>query len=194
MIGKRKAVPLLTRLLLATAAPVAAGGASWVNPSPAVPPSPMPREAAPSTAPGSEGAALIVSAWGFSRSPEGGVQQAGTLTGGPLYLWFDLRGNERATASLRAHGGLPIEVHWTPPAGPAPSAPPLTTELTIGRPGLAGALEGEVRRTGSFLWHGWAEKTTLSPGRWTVSLTYPDGRPLVCAPANRPCSFAIDIG
>jgi hypothetical protein len=194
MIEKRKMVAAVRRLLLGTAAAIAAGGGSWVNPNPAVP-SPSLRRGVPDAIARESGQpALLVSAWGFSHSPGGAMPQAGAPTGGPLYLWFELRGDERVLVAMRASGGLPIEVHWTPPPLAAPTAPPLTTAITVGRPGLAGALEREVQRSGSFLWRAWAEKTTLSPGRWRVTLTYPDGRPLACAPANEPCQFTIDIG
>lgn len=205
MIEKRKRGSGFGRLLLAAAAAVVATGASWVNPPP-TPPAPASRGVEGATAIAGAEPPLTVSAWEFSRVLEGRAAAVLRFPGGPLYLRFEVRGGERATAALRAQGSLPIEVHWTPPAGAAPSAPALMTEMRVGRPDLVQRLAGETRRTGSFLWHMWAQKTTLSPGSWTVSLTYPDGRPLACAPAgpprsnmsrktpNEPCRFTIDIG
>jgi hypothetical protein len=37
-------------------------------------------------------------------------------------------------------------------------------------------------------------KDYLSPGVWTVSVTYPDGQPLPCGPDAQPCGFYINVG
>jgi hypothetical protein len=77
----------------------------------------------------------------------------------------------------------------------SPGAPDLVTELTIGRPELASIFVDQVRRDGHFQWHSWARKDALSPGRWTVSLTYPDGQPVLCgSPPGGACRFSIDVG
>ncbi len=100
------------------------------------------------------------------------------------------------TAIDRMHTSpLMIQVHWVrEDTESTPGAPDLVTDLTIGRQDLAGALEGEVRRTGSFEWHSWARKDKLSPGTWVVSLTYPNGQPLSCGQDAQPCRFTINIG
>jgi len=89
-------------------------------------------------------------------------------------------------------------VHWNrADDGATPGAPDLTTRLTIGQPGVLPLFAGEVARQGHFEWHSWARKDSLSPGVWTVSLTYPDGRPLPCGSATtaaRACRFSVTIG
>ena len=41
----------------------------------------------------------------------------------------------------------------------------------------------------------WADirKDVLARGRWTVSLTYPDGQPVLCGEAQ-PCRFPLTVG
>jgi hypothetical protein len=68
------------------------------------------------------------------------------------------------------------------------------TPLSVGDPRLADRLEHEVREKGHFDWPAWARKDTLSPGRWVVSLTDPDGRTLPCAAPPGPSHFTIEIG
>lgn len=177
------------------AIPIATEAANWVNPPPVSEPqvsvlpkanTPAPRPqiglpAAPSAdlAPNS---GITVTQWGFSP----------TVPGRPVYLSMTLDGTQAAIDRIRADRPLTIEVHWTreSPSG----APNLTTDLTIGQPGLASALAGEVRRQGYFQWHSWARKDTLSAGTWTVSLTYPDGTPLTCGPDRQPCRFTLNVG
>ena len=38
------------------------------------------------------------------------------------------------------------------------------------------------------------EKKTLSSGTWTVSLTYPNGKPLPCGQDALPCRFTVNVG
>jgi hypothetical protein len=106
-----------------------------------------------------------------------------------------LDGGAAAVDYIRSRGGIAIEVHWTRESQTGTrAAPNLVTRLSIGHRGLAGALAAEVRRSGFFVWHSWAEKSTLSPGTWAVSLTYPDGRPLACGQPPTPCRFRIAVG
>ena len=109
-----------------------------------------------------------------------------TVPNGPLYLRLTLGGDQAAVDQMRAAGRLALEVHWDGPGRP------LTTELPIGGPGMADLFESSVRRTGSFEWHSWAEKTAVPAGSWTVSLSYPDGAPLLCGAA--PCRFTVNVG
>jgi hypothetical protein len=39
-----------------------------------------------------------------------------------------------------------------------------------------------------------ARKDYLSPGAWTMSVTYPDEQPLVCGPDAQPCNLTINFG
>jgi hypothetical protein len=155
-------------------AALALGGADWVNPA-AVPPAtaptaaPLPPPAAASAAP------LEVVGW--------------SLAGGRLTM--TLHGNGVALDRMRA-GSLAVVVHWVRDS--ASGAPDLVTGLSVGRPGLVPQLAGEVRRQGYFAWHSWAEKRSLSPGPWTVSLTFPDGRPVPCAPQQTPCRLSFTAG
>jgi hypothetical protein len=117
------------------------------------------------------------------------------MPGRPVYLSMTLDGTQAAIDRMQAGAPLAIQVHWTRDnAGTAPGAPDLVTDLTIGRPGLASALDGEVHRSGYFEWHTWARKDNLSPGPWTVSVTYPDGQPLTCGQEAQPCRFTINVG
>jgi hypothetical protein len=171
----------LRRLVVALAVPVATGAATWVDPSPAAQP---PVAATPGSTVASGESGITVSRWEFSPA----------VTGRPLYLSMTLAGTQAALNRMQA-GPLTIEVHWVRDnAGSASGAPNLVTDLTIGRPDLAGALAGEVRRKGFFEWHSWARKDALAPGTWTVSLTHPDGQPLSCGPDAQPCRFTLTVG
>jgi hypothetical protein len=141
--------------------------------------------------------ALGGAAWVDPRpSPPVAVQQVPlevsdwALAGGRLTM--TLHGNAAALDQLRSQGRLVIQVHWQR-AG-AQGAPDLVTELPVAGPGLVPALAGEVQRQGYFAWHSWAQKDTLSPGPWTVSLTGPDGQPVPCAPQQGPCRFSFTAG
>lgn len=145
------------------------------------------------------GSPLEVTHWGWT-GPNGAVGGPGQrptfdeAAGGPLDLWLDLAGNAQALSAIQDNGSVIVEVHWTHENGPAPAAPDLVTRLSVGSSAVLDRLEGEVRRRGAFLWHSWARKDTLSPGRWTVSLTYSDGRPVACGAAGVPCRLTVDIG
>lgn len=123
---------------------------------------------------------IEVAQWRFSDRLESLSAQRGQpnfVTGRPIYLSMTLDGTQAAIDDMRADRGLTIQVHWVrDPTETGRGAPNLVTELTIGRPNLADTLEQQVRRNGFFEWHSWARKDTLSPGTWTVSLTYPDGK------------------
>lgn len=140
---------------------------------------------------------LSVAQWGFSHDLANTQKQVppdSVPPGQPLYLWMTLDGAQAAIDRIQT-GPLTIQVHWVREnAGATPGAPNLVTDLTIGRPDVAATLEEVVRRSGHFEWHSWARKDTLSPGRWTVSLTYPDGRPLPCGQSEEPCRFTINVG
>jgi hypothetical protein len=185
---------------LCAAIPIAAGAANWVNPPPITfpratqpqvsalpkPTSPVPRPQIGFTAQpdvnAAPGSGLTVTRWGFSP----------VTPGRPVYLSMTLDGTQAAIDQMRAGRPPTIQVHWTREA--ASGTPNLTTELTVGQPGLASALAGEVQRQGYFQWHSWASKDTLSPGQWTVSLTYPDGTPLACGSDRQPCRFTLNVG
>jgi hypothetical protein len=195
----------IRRLVVYAAIPIATGAAAWVDPSPVTqspstqPPAAQPKVSALPKAgttvpqpqiglsrqPGDNAAAglgLTVARWQFSP----------TASGQPVYLSMTLDGTQAAVDRIRADHPLSIQVHWVRESGSG--APNLVTELTIGQPGLSTALAGEVRRKGYFEWHSWARKDTLSPGTWTVSLTYPDGTTLRCGQDAQPCRFTINIG
>jgi hypothetical protein len=117
------------------------------------------------------------------------------MPGRPVYLSMTLDGTQAAIDRMQAGPPLAIQVHWTRDnAGTAPGAPNLVTDLTVGGPGLAARLDGELHRNGYFEWHTWARKDNLSLGPWTVSVTYPDGQPLTCGPDAQPCRFTINVG
>lgn len=197
------------RLALCSAVAVATLAANWVTPPPlshppAAPvhrPVPTPRPRPAEMAPDQSGSSLAPSSlavthWSF-RSGDGEDVSATSRApaGQSLTLSFTLDGDQAALDRMRARGSIAIEVHWRRQTdSSAPGAPDLVTRLTIGHPGLADRLAGEVRRTGFFKWHSWAEKTTLSPGTWSVSLTYPDGTPLACGNPPAPCRFRIAVG
>lgn len=198
------------RLALCSAVALAAAAAHWVTPPPrtqlptAAPvpqsvPVPHARHAPPMAGRSGgdfAGPGLAVTRWSL-RSADGEDIAAGghAPAGQPLTLSFTLDGNAAAVNQIRASGSIAIEVRWRRQSGAgAPGAPDLVTRLAIGQPGLADRLAAEVRRTGVFAWHGWAQKTSLSPGFWTVSLTYPDGTPLACGDPPAPCRFRIAVG
>lgn len=194
---KRSAISLLA--LIGTA------GSTWINPPPA---SDFPASgAAPpriaalpssSSEPVSSSPVEVVQ-WGFADSlPAAQARQSSVaaMSGRPLYLWMTLDGAQAALDRLQSQGPVAIEVHWTrEDAGTNPRAPGLVTGLTVGSQALAPTLAAQVRRDGHFEWHSWARKDALSPGTWTVSLTYPDGQPVLCAGAEtQPCRLSIDVG
>jgi hypothetical protein len=170
----------IRRFVIAVAIPIATGAATWVNPPAAQSPvGAAPRSGAPS---GESG--ITVSRWEFSPAS----------SGRPVYLAMTLDGTQAALDRMET-GPLTIEVHWVHDSTAAsPGAPNLVTDLTIGRPDLASRLAGEVRRKGFFEWHSWARKDTVAPGTWTVSLTYQDGRPLLCGQEAQPCRFTVNVG
>ena len=131
------------------------------------------------------GSEITVARWEFS--PTTPVQ--------PAYLSMTLYGTHAAIDRMQTGPPLTIQVRWVRDnADRAPGDRDLVTDLTIGGPDLAAALEGDVRRKGYFEWHTWARKDHLSPGAWTVSVTYPDGQPLTCGPDAQPCRFTINVG
>lgn len=140
-------------------------------------------------------AELVVTQWGFGHSLETARRQplqGNGVRGRPIYLWMTLNGTQAAVDAMRSGHPPKIQVHWVREG--SNGAANLTTELPIGRAGLADTFEQQVRRKGFFEWHSWARKVTLPRGTWTISLTYPDGRPLPCAPAAEPCRFKIEVG
>jgi hypothetical protein len=157
---------------------------------------PLQRDASPQSASGATPAlGLTVAQWGFSHdlgAAQSQVPQDSVPPGQPLYFWMTLDGTQMAIDRMQT-GPLTIQVHWVR-ENATPGAPNLVTDLTIGRPDMAATLEGAVRRSGYFEWHSWARKDTLSPGTWTVSLTYPDGQPLLCGRDAEPCHFTINVG
>jgi hypothetical protein len=205
---------LIPPLFLSIALPIVAGAATWVNPPLANEPQGGNAPASPVVAPQSRGATapppraaaapapqptattssqsdlpatsgVTVEQWGFSPA----------APGRPVYLTMTFAGTQAAIDRMRSDRPLTVEVQWAQENGGAASgAPNLVTELTIGRPGLAAALEGDVRRRGYFEWHSWARKDNLSPGRWTVSVTDGDGQPLLCGQQAQPCRFTLDVG
>ena len=65
-----------------------------------------------------------------------------------------LDGTQEAIDRMQAGPPLTIQVHWTRDnAGAAAGARNLVTDLTIGRSGLASALDADVRGRGYFEWH-----------------------------------------
>ena len=186
------------RLVLCFTIAMVTGAATWINPPTAESPPPSaPQgshiEAAPqakaAAAPQSSGetalGSITVARWEFSPM----------TPGRSVYLSMTLDGTQAAIDRMQAGPPLTIQVHWTRDnAGDAPGAPNLVTDLTIGRPGLAATLDGDVRRKGYFEWHTWARKDYLSPGPWTVSVTYPDGQLLTCGADAQPCRFSINVG
>ncbi len=212
----------ICRFVLCGVAPIATGAATWISPphgsEPQIGVTPGPSVVAPKSriemAPPAEGAvapsgqptitqqpqseispssqsdvadksAITVAQWGFSPAS----------ASRPVYLSMTLEGTQEAIDRMRADRPLTVEVHWVRENGATqPGAPNLVTALTIGRPDLAAALEGDVRRKGHFEWHSWARKDTLSSGTWTVSLTFPDGQPLLCGQPAQPCRFTINVG
>lgn len=145
-------------------------------------------------------ASLAIVKWSIGADREGNQNGSAPIVaraGQPLYLRLTVQGGQAAVDQLRADGGIPIVVHWVrDDATAAPGAPGLTSELTIGHRGLASALAGEVEQQGRFDWHTWTSKSTLSPGQWSVSVTYPDGQPLTCGQSSsaQPCRFSINVG
>jgi hypothetical protein len=181
----------LCRCILWSAILMTTAGATWINPPTAnqsgvnVAPQTGVATPSPSGTEGAPDAGITVDQWQFSP----------TVPGQPVYLSMTLAGSQAAIDRMRAGGSLTIQVHWEREnAATAPGAPNLVTDLTIGRPGLADALEREVSRKGFFEWHSWARKDMLGAGTWTVSLTYPDGQPLACGADAQPCRFTINIG
>jgi hypothetical protein len=176
----------IPRFVVAIAVPIATGAATWVNPPPAAemaqPAASMPARSEASV--GSQGSGITVSRWQFSPA----------VPGRPVYLSMTLDGTQ-ATIDRMQTGPLRIAVHWVREnAAATPGPPNLVTDLTIGRPDLAGALAGEVRRKGFFEWHSWVRKDAVGPGTWTVSLTYSDGQPLLCGQEAQPCRFTLNVG
>ncbi|HJU20777.1 MAG TPA: hypothetical protein VJ770_30380, partial [Stellaceae bacterium] len=139
---------------------------------------------------------LQVMQWNLRSGDGADVMATGHAPAGrPLTLSLTLDGNAAAADQIRARGSIAIEVHWTrESAAAAPGAPNLVTRLSVGRADLADRLAEEARRSGSFEWHSRAEKSSLSPGTWSVSLTYPDGRPLACGNPPAPCRFSLQVG
>lgn len=137
---------------------------------------------------------LAVVSWGIG--PQLGSSTDQLTVGEPLYLWMTIAGGPAAVERLRDEGPIAIDVRWRRTGnGSAGGAPDLTTRLMIGRSDLVPVYVGEVQRQGYFEWHSWTRKDSLSPGAWHVSLTYADGRPLMCGQsAPRECRFAITIG
>jgi hypothetical protein len=189
---------LMLRFVLCVTVATATGAAMWVNPADQSPPPTVLHGPRSEAAPPSKAAAAVqasgeaalrseitVARWEFS--PATPLQ--------PAYLSMRLYGTQAAIDQMRTGSPLTIRVRWARDnADRAPGDRNLVTDLTIGGPDLAAALEGDVRRNGYFEWHTWARKDYLSPGAWTVSVTYPNGQPLPCGPDAQPCRFTINVG
>lgn len=180
------------------AAALATAAASWINPpsEPRTPTAaPRARAAAQHLGGGFAQSPIAVAQWSFrSGNREIASTSEPVPARRPLTLQIAFNGNLAAAEQIRIRGGIAIEVHWTRETSDAASgAPNLVTRLAIGNRGVAGGLAAEARRTGSFVWHGWSQKRSLSPGAWTVSLTYPDGQPLSCGNPPAPCRFHIAV-
>ena len=186
----------LTWFAVCSAILISTSAATWICPPPQPdaataeqPPAGITRQPGTEIPPIREGGAVAdagmkVTQWEFSPA----------IAGQPVYLSMTLDGTQAAIDRMSA-GPLTIQVHWVRAnAESTPGAPSLVTDLAIGRQDLAGALADEVRRKGSFEWHSWARKDTLSLGTWTVSLTYPNGQPLPCGQDALPCRFTINAG
>jgi hypothetical protein len=189
----------ITRTVLCPVVLIATAAATWINPPTAESPPPAVLHGSRVEAPPKSTAVAVPQTSGES-APGSGITVARwefspTLPGRPVYLSMTLDGTQAAIDRMQAGPPLTIQVHWMREnAGTAPGAPNLVTDLTIGRPGLAATLDGDVQRKGYFEWHTWARKDNLSPGAWTVSVTYPDGQALSCGSNAQPCRFTINVG
>ena len=189
---------LMLRFVLFVAIAIATGAAMWVNPADQSPPptvlhGPRSEAAQPSkdaaarqaSGEAALGSEITVARWEFG--PTTPLQ--------PVYLSMTLYGAQAAIDRMQAGPPLTIQVRWARDnVGWAPGDPNLVNDLTIGGPGFAAALDDDVHRKGFFEWNTWAKKDYLSPGAWTVSVTYPDGQPLPCGPDGQPCRFTINVG
>ena len=192
------------QLIVCLLALIATGASDWINPAPE--PGQLKTETAqpPQLAaipPASDRGSppINVVEWGFSDTLPGthtGASSAAAMPGRPLYLWMTIDGNQIAVDRLHNDGRLAIQVHWNREGAAANSgAPDLVTELTVGRPELAPIFAQKVGTDGYFQWHSWARKDSLSPGRWTVSLTDADGQPVLCGPPpGAACRLSIEVG
>jgi hypothetical protein len=211
MLRTKRLAAQLCRIGACGAVLIGTGAANWIDPKPlgeaetgtstatvatAGPPAasiPLPQQSAVAPQTGAASSGLGVTQWRFSDRLGADPNQppAGNIAAGkPLYLWLVLDGTGAAVDDMRSNG-LMIQVHWVRDS--ASGAPDLVTQLTVGRPGLADTFEQQVKRKGFFEWHSWARKDTVSPGTWTVSLTYPDGRPLSCGQDAQPCRFQVNV-
>ena len=188
---------LILRFVLCVTIAIATGAEMWVNPADQSPAPTVLRGPTGHAAPPSQAAAapeasgetapgITVARWEFSP----------TIPLQPVYLSMTLEGTQATIDRMQAGPPLTIQVHWIRDSADraAPGAPNLVTDLTIGGSDLAATLNGDVRRRGYFEWHTWARKDSLSPGAWTVSVTYPDGQPLPCGSDSQPCRFTINVG
>ena len=185
--------PAASAAAASPAAPAAGAPSPASMTSAAAQPAPAPSAGAP---PDGAPSTIAVSAWGFSQtspSATGGPALASATAHRPLYLWMTLAGGQGAVDRLRGGQHLAVAVHWTNDS-PGSADRALTKELDIANPGLAATLQGEIAKDGHFTWHSWARKDVLSPGRWTVTLTTPDGQPILCGqPAQEACRLSIDV-
>lgn len=174
----------------------------WISPLPeprtptVAPVNPPARAAARHSGGGFAQPPIAVMRWGLRSGNREIASASEPLPAGwPLTLRIIFDGNLAAAEQIRSRGGIAIEVRWKRETSDATSsAPNLVTRLAIGNRRLADRLAAEARRTGSFVWHSWAEKRSLRPGTWDVSLTYPSGQPLACGHPPTPCRFHITVG
>jgi hypothetical protein len=169
----------------------------WVNPADQSPSPTVLHGPRSEAAPPSKGAAVPQASGGTALGSEITVARwefSPTTPLQPVYLSMTLHGTQAAIDRMQAGPPLTIQVRWVRDnADWAPGDPNLVTDLTIGGPEVAAALDGDVRRRGYFEWQTWARRDYLSPGAWTVSVTYPDGQPLSCGPNAQPCRFTINV-
>jgi hypothetical protein len=135
-------------------------------------------------------------------SPEAGAPQASGVAAlgqpnaplQPVYLAMTLYGTQAAIDRTQTDPALTIQVRWVRDhEGWTPGDLNLVTDLTIGdgawprRSVTMFAARGSSNGTPG-------QERYLSPGAWTVSVTYPDGHPLACGPDAQPCRFTINVG
>jgi hypothetical protein len=96
--------------------------------------------------------AIVVAEWGYGYSLETArnqVRHGNVVHGRRLYLSMTLNGTQTAVDRMRAGPRFVIEVRWERENGKASAGTSnRVTDLPIGRPGLADALEQQVRAEG----------------------------------------------
>jgi hypothetical protein len=113
----------------------------------------------------------------------------------PIYFWTRLSGGKESLETLQKQGRLPIMHVWKFDnvfTSETKKVEPVQDKvLGVGDIVDQGGLVSLVTQTGRFTWRTWSRKEAVWGGKWTVTVQYADGQPVMCD--GKPCRWTIKL-